>query len=98
VDCDVVEEDALHDIALVRMKQNPFTGGMGTFMKTPTGSIDYPHKVAVLRPNRPRDGEHIAVSGYPLSSTVLITTSGIVASAWAYVTSKFIRRMLRLVL
>jgi S1-C subfamily serine protease len=88
VDCDIVEEDALHDVALIKMKQNPFTGGMGTFMKTPTGSIGYLHKVAFLSPDRPRDGEHIAVSGYPLSSTVLITTSGSVASAWAFRTEQ----------
>jgi S1-C subfamily serine protease len=85
-DCDVVEEDALHDIALLEMKHNPFTGGMGKFMKTPKGSIDYPHKIAILSPDRPRDGEQIALSGYPLSGTVLITTSGSVASAWGYST------------
>src|SRR6266851_1108351 len=87
-ECDVVEEDALHDIALLKMKQNPFTGGMGTFMKTPEGSIDYPHKVATLLPDRPHDGERIAVSGYPLSNTVLITTSGNLASAWGYETKE----------
>jgi S1-C subfamily serine protease len=88
VECDVVEEDESHDIALLKMKLNPFNGGMGTFMKTPTGSIDYPHKVATLSPARPHDGEHVAVSGYPLSGTVLITTSGSVASAWAYTTEQ----------
>src|SRR6266850_1140164 len=88
VECDVVEEDALHDIALLKMKQNPFTGGMGMFMKTPEGSINYPHKVATLLPGRPQDGERIAVSGYPLSNTVLVTTSGNLASAWDYETKQ----------
>lgn len=87
-ECDVVEEDALHDIALLKMKQNPFTGGMGTFMKTPRGSVDYPHKVATLLTERPHDGERIAVSGYPLSKTVMITTSGNLASAWGYETKQ----------
>jgi S1-C subfamily serine protease len=82
-ECEVVEEDVRHDIALLKMNQNPFTGGMGAFIKTPGGTIDYPHKVAILSPDRPRDGERIAVSGYPLSNTVLITTSGYLASSWS---------------
>lgn len=38
--------------------------------------------LAPLDVGRPRDGAAIAVSGYPLSSATLITTSGVVASAW----------------
>jgi S1-C subfamily serine protease len=39
--------------------------------------------LAPLTLDRPRDGEDVAVSGYPLASPTLITTSGIIASAWA---------------
>lgn len=31
---------------------------------------------------RPDEGETVAVSGYPLSSPVLVTTSGAIASSW----------------
>ena len=39
---------------------------------------------AVFSVARPTDGERLAVSGYPLLENVLITTSGAVASSWAY--------------
>jgi S1-C subfamily serine protease len=35
-----------------------------------------------LRAERPRDGTSIAVSGYPLGESVLVTNHGTVASAW----------------
>jgi S1-C subfamily serine protease len=37
-----------------------------------------------LSPSRPEEGQPIAVSGYPLSNVVLVTTSGAVASSWSY--------------
>ena len=82
--CDIIGEDARHDLALLKLKQNPFKGELGTVAVVNGQKIEYAHKAATLLPGRPLDGEAIAVSGYPLSSTVLITTSGNLASAWAY--------------
>lgn len=83
---DVVERDPRHDLALLRAKVNPFTSGRppGVF-RTPDGGmgINALYGLARLDLSRPRDGELIAVSGYPLSNPTLITTSGIIASAWA---------------
>ncbi len=84
VDFDVVEEDARHDLALLKLKQNPLKGEIGAFMKIGKKAINYDVKAATLSPNRSRDGESVAVSGYPLNSSVLISTSGNLASSWAY--------------
>lgn len=83
VECDVADEDVRHDLALLKLKQNPFKGELGTFMKVGDKSIGYPHRVATLTSGRPHDGEAIAVSGYPFGSPVLVTTSGNLASSWA---------------
>lgn len=40
------------------------------------------YAVASTRAMRPQDGEPIAVSGYPLSEPVMVTTSGAIATAW----------------
>lgn len=83
-ECDIIDEDARHDLALLKLKQNPFKGELGTFANIRGEKIGSEHKAATLSPGRPLDGEAIAVSGYPLSNTVLITTSGNLASAWGY--------------
>jgi S1-C subfamily serine protease len=41
------------------------------------------HGRSSLRAERPRDGEAIAVSGYPLGEPVLVTNTGVVASSWS---------------
>jgi len=84
IDFDVVEEDARHDLALLKLKRNPLKGEIGAAMKIGEKTINYDVKAATLSPNRPRDGESVAVSGYPLNSSVLISTSGNLASSWAY--------------
>ena len=80
----VAAEDELHDVVILKMKQNPFFGQMGTFVSGPGQKIDYLHKAAILSPDRPRDGELVAASGYPLNKMALVTTSGSVASGWDY--------------
>jgi S1-C subfamily serine protease len=86
VQCDVVEEDARHDLALLRLATNPFNSGRPSGVhRTPDGGmgVNSLFGLAPLTLSRPRDGEDIAVSGYPLSNPTLITTSGIIASSWA---------------
>jgi S1-C subfamily serine protease len=82
--CDIVGEDNRHDLALLKatgnwpadqtVRDGPVIGGKRVVFKV---------RGAVLsRAERPREGESIAISGYPLNKTVLVTTSGAIASAW----------------
>lgn len=85
-DCHVVEEDARHDLALLKLVTNPFASGRpsGVHQIADGGmGVNSMYGLAPLTLDRPRDGEEIAVSGYPLANPTLITTAGIVASAWA---------------
>src|SRR6266404_7908761 len=63
-----VEVDVSHDLTLLKMAVAP-------------SDIGSSHLQFCSR--RPHDGEAIAVSGYPLSSKVLVTTSGAIASSWS---------------
>src|SRR5438309_359148 len=87
-ECDVIDEDSRHDLALLKLKQNPLKGEVGAFMKVGDKVMDIPRRVATPSTARPQDGEAIAVSGYPFSSTVLVTTSGNLASSWSYETEE----------
>jgi S1-C subfamily serine protease len=80
----VVEQDERHDLALLRLSPNPFaTGKPSGVSLTETGvAVNALFGVAQTEAARPRDGDAIAVSGYPLSEPTLVTTSGCVASAW----------------
>ena len=80
----VIEEDPRHDLALLRMQPNPFEGNVSSGVAVNGDRVPLLLGVAARSPSRPRDGSSIAVSGYPLSETVLITTSGALASAWAF--------------
>ena len=86
VPCEVVERDDRHDLALVRLQTNPFATGRPSGMsRSPDGgfAINALYGEAELSQRQPRDGDGIAVSGYPLTNAVLITTTGVVASAWS---------------
>jgi S1-C subfamily serine protease len=77
----IVAEDPVHDLAILRLQQNPFRGEMRFAEEG-----DLVCATATLAPGRPTDGEPIAISGYPLGYPVLITTAGAIASAWAHET------------
>jgi S1-C subfamily serine protease len=84
IECEIVDEDVRHDLALLKLARNPFADNTN-FITGPKETVGYPRRVATLsRSARPRDGDSIAVSGYPLNQTVMITTSGNLASSWAY--------------
>jgi S1-C subfamily serine protease len=80
---ELVEGDPRHDLALVRMQPNPFDGRVKSGFIIAGQPIPLLFSVAAQSESRPRDGDPIAVSGYPLSETVLVTTSGGIASSWA---------------
>jgi S1-C subfamily serine protease len=79
----VVEEDSIHDLALLKLIQNPFAGEVAPVMSFPDHDIGPLHGIARLRPGRPKDGLALAISGYPLGQSVMITTGGCVASSWS---------------
>jgi S1-C subfamily serine protease len=79
----VIEEDARHDLALLQMQQNPFQGEMSSGIVIGDSAVELLHQVATIDMTRPRDGERVAISGYPLGETVLVTNAGIIASSWS---------------
>jgi S1-C subfamily serine protease len=85
VECEVVQDDPRHDLALVKLSPNPFSSGKQRgISRTADGglAINGLFGLAPLTTDRPRDGAAVAISGYPLQKPVLITTAGIIASAW----------------
>jgi S1-C subfamily serine protease len=86
IECDVAEQDPRHDISLLKLSQNPFKSGRpsGIFAAPGGGfGVNAMYGLPRLALDPPVDGERIAVSGYPLGDTILITTSGGIASAFA---------------
>jgi S1-C subfamily serine protease len=78
---DVVAVDERRDLALLRVTPNPLPAGG---LAVPGGVVPVPTAIASLDSRRVRDGEGIAVSGYPVVEPVLVTTTGTVASSWAF--------------
>lgn len=82
----VIEEDARHDVALLQLEPNPFATGKPSGVQALTEggfAVNAVYGLAPLSLGAVRDGQAIAVSGYPSSSPTLITTHGVVASATA---------------
>jgi S1-C subfamily serine protease len=80
----VVEEDDRHDLALLRLERNPFESGRPSGVHPlPQGrmGVNALYGLAPLTLDPVRDGQAVAVSGYPSPSPTLITTHGVVASA-----------------
>jgi len=74
----VIGRDKRHDIAVLKA-DHPISD-IG-FLRTSTQDIKVHPKSASLFVGQLRDGESVAVSGYPFSSNVLLTTSGVVATS-----------------
>jgi len=84
VEAEVVEEDPRHDVALLRAADNPFSSGRSSGVQQVGSAVTVNplYGLADFSDAPVRDGEHIAVSGYPLAEPALITTSGGIASAF----------------
>lgn len=84
VEFDLIDSDPRHDLALLKLKKNPFTGELRSGMVI--GGKEIPLAVHTTTPllQRPKDGEAIGVSGYPLANPVLVTKGGWMATSWAY--------------
>jgi len=83
VDFDVVDEDARHDLALLKLRQNPFRGEVHSGIRVGNEEVPLLFGTATLNPARPSDGAAIAISGYPLGEPVLVTNVGHMATSWA---------------
>jgi S1-C subfamily serine protease len=79
----LIATDELHDIAILKPNANPLAPGfrapgvMIHGVQTPL----LPRTPGVLDERRLKDGEPIFISGYPLNLTVMVTTSGAIASS-----------------
>ncbi len=82
VDFEMIDVDARHDIALLRLKTNPFKGEVRSGFVINNKELPLLFGVPVLNLNRPKDGTSIAISGYPLNEPVLVTNSGALATCW----------------
>ena len=76
----ILKEDAQIDIAVVALKFNPLNHLSGVFI------LGRPNQVLAAMPKiqttTPRDGDMIAVSGFPLNIPVLVTNVGWIASSY----------------
>ena len=83
VGAEIVDSDGIHDVALLRVSQNPFRIGVksGYTLNGAELELGRPN-VAILSTREVREGEAIAISGYPLDldHPVFDTNAGIVAS------------------
>jgi S1-C subfamily serine protease len=84
VDAAVVARDDRHDLAILRMTRNPFAGDVSLGAAIGGTDIEVRQTTATIDAARPDDGEAIAISGYPLANSTLVTTSGAIAAASSY--------------
>lgn len=82
IGCDVVAEDSINDLALLRLTANPFAGEVPTLIQIGETSITGLHGICAPDVDRPVDGTAVAASGYPLKNDALVTNSGCIASGW----------------
>jgi len=81
---EVVEEDSRHDLALIQLVPNPFTSGKqsGAYRDADGHlGVNGLYGLAPLSLRPIRDGEDVAVSGYPSVTPAFVTTHGVVATA-----------------
>jgi S1-C subfamily serine protease len=84
-----VDEDAAHDLALLKLKRNPFRGEVSSGIVADGVKVGELHvSESVLDARRPQDGAVVAISGYPLSEPGLVTNAGWMASVWSFTISQ----------
>ena len=80
----LVDEDARHDLALLKLEANPFRGEVRSGFVTNGEEMPFLLGTATLDSSRPRDGDAVGVSGYPLDQPVLVTNAGWMATSWSF--------------
>jgi len=86
VDANLIEQDAFHDIALLKLVRNPFRNEVRSGFKIGDKEIPLLYGVATLNKTRPKDGAAVGISGYPLGEPVLVTNAGWMATTWSFTT------------
>jgi S1-C subfamily serine protease len=76
----VVEVDDAHDLALLKVSQNPFVKQFQTRIKEKGKMLPLRVTTAKLNSRLPSEGEELLVSGYPLDMPTFVTQKGMVAS------------------
>ncbi|MBZ5656015.1 MAG: serine protease [Acidobacteriia bacterium] len=67
LEAEVIESDSIHDVALLKLSQNPFRSTIDSGYTLNGRKLDFERPgIALLSTRKPREGEPIAVSGYPL--------------------------------
>lgn len=84
VPSDVVDVDARHDLALLKLRQNPFKSEMRSGFVIDGKEIPLLFGTVTLNPNRPQDGAAVGISGYPFGEPVLVTNVGWMATSWSF--------------
>jgi S1-C subfamily serine protease len=82
VDAAVVEIDDVHDLALLKVAQNPFNGEVPSGIVTGEKKSPLPLNVSIakLNPALPPEGKDLLVSGYPLDIPTFVSQKGMVSS------------------
>jgi S1-C subfamily serine protease len=81
-----VAEDKAHDLAILAPADENLFKGAKMLVVHGRGLSDLPRfapMIARLSSERPRDGQAIFACGFPLGSDALVSTTGVLASAWA---------------
>lgn len=81
LDFDVIGKENIYDLVLLKTRAAP-EKVLRPVIKVGDKEFMPIVKAVSFSEERPKDGTHIAVSGYPLSQTVLITNNGYIASSW----------------
>jgi S1-C subfamily serine protease len=82
----LIATDELHDIAILKPNANPLAPGFkaaGVLIHGVQPPL-LPRAPGVLDERRLKDGEPIFISGYPLDLSVMVTTSGAIASSSSF--------------
>ena len=85
---EVVEEEERYDLAVLRLLDNEFQDEIQNMIRIGNQDIGPMYGVPRLNTDRPRDGASVAISGYPLGETVLVTNAGMIASSWSVTTDE----------
>lgn len=81
---ELIDQDPPHDLALLKLRQNPFEGEVKSGIRVAGDEIPLLFGVASLKLQRPQDGAAVAISGYPLGQPVLVTNAGWMATSWSF--------------
>jgi S1-C subfamily serine protease len=80
VDASPVEVDEVHDVALLKVSRNPFTGEVRSGIVVKGATLPLRVGTATLKSELPPEGRNVLVSGYPLDIPTFVTQKGMVAS------------------